>query len=168
MRTSIVCVAILSLALFGCAKKVDLDAARNAIRQADSDWAGTIAAKDADAFTAAMTSDAVLMAPNTPVVNGSDAIHAWVAQNMAMPGFSVVWTPTGADVGSSGDLGYSIGTYVYQMTMPDGSTITDTGKYATVWKKQADGAWKVAVDIFNSDIPMMTPAMGDSTGAGGQ
>jgi len=27
-------------------------------------------------------------------------------------------------------------------------------KYATVWKKQADGSWKVPVDIFNSDLSM--------------
>jgi quercetin dioxygenase-like cupin family protein len=27
----------------------------------------------------------------------------------------------------------------------------DQGKYITVWKKQADGQWKVRVDTFNSD-----------------
>jgi ketosteroid isomerase-like protein len=30
---------------------------------------------------------------------------------------------------------------------------TDKGKYVTVFKKQADGSWKVVADIFNSDGP---------------
>jgi len=41
------------------------------------------------------------------------------------------------------------------MTMtPEGSDpIDDTGKYLEIWKKQADGGWKVVRDIFNSDLP---------------
>jgi hypothetical protein len=36
---------------------------------------------------------------------------------------------------------------------------TETGKYVTVWKKQTDGAWKVAEDIFNADAPPRTAAV---------
>ena len=47
----------------------------------------------------------------------------------------------------SGDLAYSTG--AYEMTAPDdnGKSSIDRGKYVAVWKKQADGNWKVAVDI---------------------
>jgi len=34
-----------------------------------------------------------------------------------------------------------------------GKTISDKGKYLTVWKKEADGDWKVLVDTYNSDLP---------------
>ena len=34
-----------------------------------------------------------------------------------------------------------------------GKQVNDTGKYVVVFRKQADGAWKVAADIFNSDLP---------------
>ncbi len=37
---------------------------------------------------------------------------------------------------------------------PSGKMISDKGKYVTVWKKQADGSWKVMLDIFNTDLPM--------------
>jgi ketosteroid isomerase-like protein len=42
------------------------------------------------------------------------------------------------------------------LTTPDpaGKPVTDRGKYVTIWKKQADGSWKVIADIFNSDLPM--------------
>ena len=34
----------------------------------------------------------------------------------------------------------------------------DRGKYLEVWKKQADGKWKVVADMFNSDLPLAPPA----------
>jgi len=35
---------------------------------------------------------------------------------------------------------------------PKGGKLThDKGKYLTVWKKQADGSWKIYRDINNSD-----------------
>ena len=41
------------------------------------------------------------------------------------------------------------------MTVNDakGKPVTDRGKYVEAWKKQADGAWKVVEDIYNSDLP---------------
>jgi hypothetical protein len=38
--------------------------------------------------------------------------------------------------------------------------LLDKGKYLTVWKKQADGSWKVLFDMFNSDLPpsLLAPA----------
>jgi ketosteroid isomerase-like protein len=35
----------------------------------------------------------------------------------------------------------------------EGNPVTTVGKYVTVWKKQADGQWKVVADIFNRDAP---------------
>jgi ketosteroid isomerase-like protein len=32
------------------------------------------------------------------------------------------------------------------------------GKFFDVWKKQADGSWKVVVSTFNSDLPVTPPA----------
>jgi ketosteroid isomerase-like protein len=31
--------------------------------------------------------------------------------------------------------------------------MVDKGKYVEIWKKQPDGSWKCAVDMFNSDLP---------------
>jgi ketosteroid isomerase-like protein len=39
-----------------------------------------------------------------------------------------------------------------------GKPVTDRGKYATMWKKQVGGSWKVVVDISNSDLPVTPPA----------
>ncbi len=34
----------------------------------------------------------------------------------------------------------------------------DTFKGMEIWKKQKDGTWKVSCDIWNSDLPIQTPA----------
>jgi mannose-6-phosphate isomerase-like protein (cupin superfamily) len=60
----------------------------------------------------------------------------------AAPGFSLQWTATKAEISGSGDVGYTAGTYQIG---------PEKGKYITVWKKQADGSWKVTEDIFNGD-----------------
>jgi ketosteroid isomerase-like protein len=61
------------------------------------------------------------------------------------------------EVARSGDLGYSQGTYDLTFNDPSGKPMTDRGKYLEVWKKQADGSWKCAVDTFNSDLPAAPP-----------
>jgi ketosteroid isomerase-like protein len=38
-----------------------------------------------------------------------------------------------------------------------GQAMIDKGKYLVVMKRQVDGSWKVAVDIWNSDLPQPVP-----------
>jgi hypothetical protein len=45
-------------------------------------------------------------------------------------------------------------TYEQTFTDPKGQPVTDRGKYVSIWRKQADGWWKVVQDIFNSDLPL--------------
>jgi ketosteroid isomerase-like protein len=71
--------------------------------------------------------------------------------------FSIAWQPTKVEAARSGDIGYSVGTYHVMFTGPDKKMIMDDGKYSTVWKKQADGSWKLAVDMFNSNTPLPAP-----------
>jgi ketosteroid isomerase-like protein len=66
------------------------------------------------------------------------------------PDNHLTWAPVGAGMAASGDLGYTYGTYEFTGKDKDGKPVVDKGKYATVWKKQKDGSWKVALDMGNS------------------
>ena len=55
------------------------------------------------------------------------------------------WEPIYADMASSGDLGYTTGPYTNVDNGPD-KRPTRYGYYFSIWKRQADGTFKVAVD----------------------
>jgi ketosteroid isomerase-like protein len=169
MRSLFVTTLIVILALPGCAPpaeapiEVDLEAERTALMQADRAWSESQSASDesAEVITAQFLADAYLLAPDAPLVEGREAIGTVFADLEAIPGYSLSWEPTIAEVGGAGDLGYTIGAYEMQLA-PEGAAMTIRGKYMTVWKKESDGSWRVAVDMFNADGP---PVTGDSPAA---
>ena len=128
-----------------------------AIREADIAWSTVAEAKQIDMFKSYFLDDCVLLGPNEPMAIGKDAIHKMIDGMFGMPGFSVKWQPTKVEAARSGDFGYSLGTYEMTYNDPKGKLMTDQGKYATVWKKQTEGSWKAALDMFNSDLPLPQP-----------
>jgi len=57
------------------------------------------------------------------------------------------------EVGDGGDLGYTLNQFVITFTGSEGQPVTEQGRDFHVWRRQADGAWKVVIDIWNSDQP---------------
>ncbi|PYQ21943.1 MAG: hypothetical protein DMF81_13800, partial [Acidobacteria bacterium] len=57
------------------------------------------------------------------------------------------------DVASSGDLAYTRGEFESKGTDREGKPSTRTGRYLTVWRKQVDGSWRVAVDTSDPGPP---------------
>ncbi|MDQ2937596.1 MAG: nuclear transport factor 2 family protein [Acidobacteriota bacterium] len=56
------------------------------------------------------------------------------------------WQPTFADIAGVGDMGYTTGPWQYKSDIHDAKPIA-FGDFLTVWKKQADGSWKFAIDL---------------------
>lgn len=70
--------------------------------------------------------------------NGQDLVAGW-----SDDGPHMVWGPDIAEASAAGDMGYTSGPYV--VTLPDGSH--RYGHYHSVWARQADGAWRVVIDV---------------------
>ena len=90
------------------------------------------------------------MPPHHPAVHGRAAFERWIASFPRV----LRMTLTVDEVDGRADLAYVRGTYA--MTLhPDGapSPVDDVGKYLEVRKRQPDGSWLLAADIFNSDRP---------------
>jgi ketosteroid isomerase-like protein len=62
----------------------------------------------------------------------------------------LMWTPVGADISASGDLGYTYGTFEFHTKNRDGKPVIEHGKYTSIWKQQKDASWKVVLDMGNS------------------
>jgi len=63
---------------------------------------------------------------------------------------SLTWKPIGADISSSGDLGYTYGTFEFRSKDANGKPVVSHGKYTSIWKRQKDGTWKVVLDMGNA------------------
>jgi ketosteroid isomerase-like protein len=47
-------------------------------------------------------------------------------------------------------LGYLLGTNAVTMPGPEGQLVTTHGRGVTVWRREPDGEWRCAVDIWNA------------------
>lgn len=68
-------------------------------------------------------------------------------------GTSVSWVPMGSGLAESGEMGYTWGRWSNVVIDENGIMVDTYGKYVTIWKKQPDDSWKIAVDIWNSEDP---------------
>ena len=148
-------VAVFSILTLGCvsqtAEPIDLEKEKAAILTTDRAWSET--PPNAEAFTALFANEPRFLPPDAPQANSKEEVLEMASQMFSLPGFSLEWTANFADVSSAGDLGYSVGTFELTVHDPEGNPVTRIGKYTTVWKKQADGQWKVVSDTFNFDSP---------------
>ncbi len=131
-----------------------------AIRDLDSQWSAAAGSKELDKIVSYYADNALVMPPNDAAVTSKDGIRSAWKEMLALPGFSISWKATKVEAAQSGDLAYSSGTYDMTLNDASGKPAPDHGKYLEIWKKQADGTWKVVADIWNSDLPM--PASGNN------
>ena len=136
-----------ALLVSACATSPSGDAA---LLQRDSAWAATAKARDVEAILSYWSDDAVVIAPGSPEIRGKTAIREYVQKSLALPRFSISWTPASAAISSDGKLGYTTGQNVVTVAGPDGKLLTIPGRYVTVWRRDADGAWRCVVDIWNT------------------
>jgi ketosteroid isomerase-like protein len=124
-----------------------------AVRAADQAWSQSVATGKVDAMLAPYADEAIVLAPNEPMASDKESRRKLMAELFANPGFSLGWQASKVEAARSGDIAYSLGTYRLTMNDASGKPIHDQGKYATIWRKQPDGSWKVIVDMFNTDLP---------------
>jgi uncharacterized protein (TIGR02246 family) len=99
-----------------------------------------------EAWVTAFAEDGRLLIPGGEV-RGREAIGEIMVPAFAQPGFSLSWEPQFADVGSGGDLGYTVGHYIRQVVSAEGDTTRSEGTYTTVWKRGEDGVWRAVLDL---------------------
>lgn len=128
-----------------------------AIRQADSAGSARSLAHDLDGVVSIYADDAFVFPTDAPIANTKDQIRAAWASALT-PNSALSWKATKVDVARSGDMAYVIGTEAFTTTDSKGAPTSGHGKYVEVWKKQADGTWKVVADIGNDDAPEPPPA----------
>jgi uncharacterized protein (TIGR02246 family) len=133
------------------AKPAAAGSADAAIRDLTKTFVAGANAKDGARIGALYAEDAVLMPPNQEMVRGRAAIQAYWQGLLDAGAKDVSLTTT--HVASSGNVAYEAGTYQFTMAAPGAQPVTDRGKYLVGFRREADGKWRMAYDVFNSDLP---------------
>ncbi len=72
-------------------------------------------------------------------------------------GRKLIWQPIFATVAKSGDIGLTTGPWEMRTSMTDNKSL-GYGEFTTIWKKQRDNSWKVALDVgIQHDQPRDPP-----------
>jgi uncharacterized protein (TIGR02246 family) len=151
-------VLLICVLLVGCKPPEQFDAAAvKAKIEADSKASAQATLKgDAAAVASYYDENAVMLPSHMPMVKGragiEKTVRGWLQSGMTIK----ECTYATISVDGAGDFAVQLGRY-FQTFETSGKVIADTGKFVTVWKKQVDGSWKMAYDIWNTDIP--APAM---------
>jgi ketosteroid isomerase-like protein len=145
----IVGLMLVFFAIAALAKGAPKPTAQDLIK-ADDAFGKVTAEKGLDGWLSFFDFEAVIFPRSKPPIKGLEPIKAHYEEVGFTPE-GLTWTPLGAEIAASGDLGYTYGTSVFKGKDKDGKAVTITGKYLTTWKRQKDGRWKVLADIGTSD-----------------
>ncbi len=98
------------------------------------------------AFLEWFAPDAVSFGPGP--IRGTEHIAAWPPG-----GPTLEWAPELAEVSADGRMGYTFGPY--RQALPGGATAW--GHYHSMWRRDDEGAWRVALDIGTPHGPVPWP-----------
>lgn len=119
------------------------------IRAAEAALVEALQSPDPTAWVYFYTDDAILVEPDAPAIQGRQALLE-MARSMK-PLSSVVISPVRTD--GRATLAYVYGHASWVNGRPPHAGSTSNVRFVIVWRREADGKWRVAQEIFTTDAP---------------
>ena len=105
-------------------------------------------ARDAAKVNSYYAPDAIIATAGRPAAKDGRAVSKAIKDDLADPNFKMSLSHEKTEVAASGDLAYRRGSYKITATNPQTKKAEySEGTYLTVFRKQADGRWKVVEDF---------------------
>jgi ketosteroid isomerase-like protein/quercetin dioxygenase-like cupin family protein len=146
----LITLVVISVVAASCAQTVNIEQEKTALMARDNDWATTL--PDLAKWGSYLAPDATFAMPGVPELKGQKNITDGLAPMTKAPGFKVTWKATSAEIGASGDVGYTSGTYELTMNNAAGHPAVEKGSYLTTWKR-ISGTWLATHDMSSPDAP---------------
>ena len=153
------------------AAPANVPAPRQALAAATPSMAPTSVLLDLDAkFAAAellkpgatyqqyLSNEARLYRPGLSMMQGLAAVA-----NMKNLDKGYVFAPTTGYLSAGGDLGYVVGNYRHP---GDAKHPQESGSYLRIWRREAEAGWRLALEMFNSPVPVAAPVAPAPVAAG--
>jgi uncharacterized protein (TIGR02246 family) len=118
-----------------------------AIRAAEAALAEAFEDSDPTAWVSCYTEDAVFVGPGSPAIEGRAALLA-VAPQVTMSSLEIVADST---IGA-GDFAATTGRATWVSGPKDSGAPTIRRRLLMVWRRDADGRWRIARELLNEDL----------------
>ncbi len=150
LRVSIVSLVVLH-GVVGCAEPTP-GADSGQLLQADRAFARDVAEGGSAAWVSWFAPDGAIVQEGVGEIRGGPAI-AEAVSFLDQPGVRLSWEPTRADMAASDDLGWTTGRWTFEAPDDSLGVRRNQGVYVSIWRRQADGSWKVVMDLGNPTEP---------------
>ncbi|HAS73726.1 MAG TPA: hypothetical protein DCS67_06240 [Clostridiales bacterium UBA8960] len=93
--------------------------------------------------------DGKMLTKSGKTIDGKTNIENAMKPLFSLDQIRFEWQPINAELSMDKTLGYTYGQYTREYLSPDKEKICETGMYMSIWRKQADGSWRIAIDGGN-------------------
>jgi uncharacterized protein (TIGR02246 family) len=120
------------------------------IRGLSQDYVTSFNTGNYDQVAGLFAGDGVFMAPRHDAANGQKAVER-LLREFGETGYSDLRIET-TRVDSSGDMAMEVGRYSVTVRLPNGTLMSERGKYVKVWRRL--GAWLILADCWSRNPPV--------------
>ena len=151
--TIILAIALAMLSFAISCQKQDTEADITAINELYKQATLACSTGDAELYLSLFTEDAVVMATEVPAINGKKELRPLIEGLFGMFDLDLPYIVDKVEV--RGDWAFARSSFQYSMTLKEGGeTTTRAGKELDIFKRQADGSWKICMECWNYDAPL--------------
>ena len=153
LSTIIFAIALAMLSSVISCQKQDTEADIAAINELNEQYSIHVNAGDLENFLSLWEDNAIRMEPDNPSVIGIDNIRKSLEVIFEIYSVNLaIGAETELQVAN--DMAFGRGTYTMSLTPKEGGSTTHfDGKWIDIFKRQADGSWKIYINIFNNNAP---------------
>jgi len=131
---------------------MDLDAEKARLLRRDAEWAHVACeGRGIDRILSYWTDDAVVLPPAVPTIVGKTALRQYVESSLQVPEFQIRWSSSDVVLSPDGNLAYMFSKNAMTLNGQNGAPVTMNGRAVTIWRRELDGEWRCAVDIWNTE-----------------
>lgn len=121
---------------------------QKSLRETETAFAASVANQDWDQFASFIADEAIFVAAT--VLQGKEAVLEGWAVFFGDGAPKLVWKPELVVIQEDGELGMTRGPFTVEQPGPDGTVMSQSGLFNSIWQRQPDGSWKV---IFDTGCP---------------
>ena len=137
----------------GSGATIETESDLASLRLAANTYHQAASEKDRAAVVALYDENALMVPPNADLVEKLEGVQSYRFGFLETPGVELQFEILRAEISTSGDIGWTLSIGDITINNPEGPPGRDIIRDFHTWKKQADGSWKVVVDMWNSELP---------------